>query len=142
MVEDNRGFFEFIDHTADVGFRVSAPSLERLFEVAALALTEVITGVDSVAHRIERHIVLQEDDLEMLLVSWLQEILYLWDAEGLVFGRFRVRVENRRLTATAWGEPFDEARHVLQTEVKAVTYHQLEVVESDQGWQARVILDL
>jgi protein archease len=142
MRERPRGSFEFIDHTADAGIRVEAPTVEDLFATAALAFSELVTSVDSVDCRVERRFKLQEDDMETLLVSWLQELLYLLDTEDLVFARFQVRIHDLSLAATAWGDVFDPKIHTIKTEIKAVTYHQLEVVESDQGWQAQVIFDI
>jgi len=142
MTEHPRGSFEFIDHTADAGVRVEAPTLEDLFETAGLAFTELVTSVDSVDCPVERRFKLQEDDVETLLVSWLQELLYLLDTEDLVFARFQVKIHGLSLEATAWGDVFDPNIHTMKTEVKAVTYHQLEVAKSDQGWQAQVIFDI
>jgi SHS2 domain-containing protein len=142
MPERSRGSFEFIDHTADAGIRVEAPTLEDLFETAGLAFTELVTSADSVDCRVERRFKLQEDDIETLLVSWLQELLYLLDTEELVFARFQIRLRAFSLEASAWGEVFDPNIHTMKTEVKAVTYHQLGVTKSDQGWQAQVIFDI
>ena len=142
MTEKPRGSFEFIDHTADAGIRVQAPALEDLFETAGLAFTELVTSVDSVDCRVERRFKLREDDIETLLVSWLQELLYLLDTEDLVFGRFQVKIHGLSLEATAWGDVFDPNIHTMKTEIKAVTYHQLEVAKRDQGWQAQVIFDI
>ena len=142
MTDHPRGSFEFIDHTADVGIRVEAPTLEDLFETAGLAFTEVVTSAESLDCSVERRFKLEEDNIETLLVSWLQELLYLLDTEELVFARFQVKLHDCSLEATAWGEVFDPDRHMIKTEIKAVTYHQLEVAESDQGWQAQVILDI
>ena len=137
-----QGSFEFIDHTADVGISATAPTLEGLFETAAFALTELITSVNSLSCKVERQFYLQEDEIETLLVSWLQELLYTLDTEGLLFGRFKVNLQDFTLKAKAWGEPLDPEIHPMKTEIKAVTYHQLEVVEDQRGWQARVILDI
>jgi SHS2 domain-containing protein len=142
MTEESRGSFEFIDHTADAGIRVEAPTLEDLFETAGLAFTELVTSADSVDCRVERRFKLEEDDMETLLVSWLQELLYLLDTEDLVFARFQVRIHDFSLEATAWGDVFDPNIHTIKTEIKAVTYHQLEVAKNDQGWQAQVIFDI
>ena len=142
MTDHPRGSFEFIDHTADVGIRVEAPTLEDLFETAGLAFTEVVTSAESLDCSVEQRFKLEEDNIETLLVSWLQELLYLLDTEELVFSRFQVRLHDCSLEATAWGEVFDPDRHMIKTEIKAVTYHQLEVAESDQGWQAQVIFDI
>jgi SHS2 domain-containing protein len=137
-----QGSFRYIDHTADVGILVTAPTLGVLFETAAFALTELITDVEGLKLKVERQIQLEENEIETLLVSWLQELLYLLDTEQLVFGRFKVNVKDCSLNADVWGEPFNPEIHTSKTEIKAVTYHQLEVIESDQGWKAQVIFDL
>jgi len=142
MTEESRGSFEFIDHTADIGIRVQAPALEDLFETAGLAFTELVTSADSLDCRVERRFKLEEDDIETLLVSWLQELIYLLDTEDLVFGRFQVKLQDFSLEASAWGDVFDPDIHTMKTEIKAVTYHQLEVTKSDLGWQAQVIFDI
>ena len=142
MATHPQGSFQFIDHTADAGIPVKAETLEGLFETAALGFSELITRVDSLNCLIQRQFRLQETDIETLLVSWLQELLYLLDTEDLIFGRFQVNLKDFTLEATAWGEVFDPERHTIRTEIKAVTYHQLEVVEDDKGWKAQVIFDI
>lgn len=142
MSAEGQGSFQFIDHTADVGIRVSAATLEGVFETAGLAFAELVTSTDSLEYRVERQFNLQEDDIETLLVSWLQELLYLLDTEGYVFGRFQVKLQNSSLEAAAWGEVFNPEVHEMRSEIKAVTYHQLEVIQSDEGWQAQVIFDI
>ena len=142
MATHPQGSFQFIDHTADAGILVKAETLEGMFETAALGFSELITRVDSLNCLIQRQFRLQEDDIETLLVSWLQELLYLLDTEDLIFGRFRVHLKDLTLKATAWGEVFDPEIHTMKTEIKAVTYHQLKVVEDEQGWRAQVIFDI
>ena len=142
MASHPQGSFQFIDHTADAGILVKAPTLEGIFETAALGFSELITRVDSLNCLIQRQFRLQEEDMETLLVSWLQELLYLLDTEDLIFGRFQVHLKDLALEASAWGEVFDQKIHPMKTEIKAVTYHQLEVVEDDQGWKAQVIFDI
>ena len=106
MATHPQGSFQFIDHTADAGILVKAPTLEGMFETAALGFSELITRVDSLNCLIQRQFKLQEDDIETLLVSWLQELLYLLDTEGFIFGRFQVNLKDLALEATAWGEGF------------------------------------
>jgi SHS2 domain-containing protein len=136
------GSYEIIDHTADVGIRVEAPTAAALFETAARALTELVTDVEAVMPRVERAAELQEESLDVLLVSWLQELLYLLDTEGLAFSRFQVTIDGTRLHAALWGEPFNPELHPSKTDIKAVTYHQLEVVKRGESWEARVIFDV
>lgn len=136
------GSYELIDHTADVGIRVEAPTAAALFETAARALTELVTDVEAVMPRLERTVELQEQSLDVLLVSWLQELLYLLDTEGLAFSRFQVSVDGTRLHAALWGEPFDPELHPSKSDIKAVTYHQLQVLKTGDSWEARVIFDV
>jgi SHS2 domain-containing protein len=137
-----QGSFHFIDHTADVGIVASSPTLEGLFETSAFALAELITSANSLRYRIRRQFRLEEDEIETLLVSWLQELLYVFETEGLIFGQFQVNLHNSLLEAIAWGEAFDPDIHTVKTEIKAVTYHQLEVVKVGHGWKAQVIFDI
>jgi len=119
-----------------------AASPDALFETAALALTELMTDAATVKPRLERSVELKEENLDLLLVCWLQEILYLMDTEGLVFSVFEVRIEGAALQATLRGEPFNPEVHPRKSDVKAVTYHHLEVTTHGDGWEARVILDV
>jgi SHS2 domain-containing protein len=84
----------------------------------------------------------QGDDLSYLLFDWLNELLYRWDTEHLLFSRFVVRVSEDGLVGTAWGEPLDRERHALAHEVKAITYHGLKVEQVADGWLAEVIVDI
>ena len=82
------------------------------------------------------------DEREYLLFDWLRQLLYQFDARHLLFSRFTVKVEESGLSGTAWGEPLDRARHVLDHEVKAITYHGLRVEREDGGWLAEIIVDI
>ena len=135
--------FRFLNHTGDIAIEIYGQTLTDLFENAAEAFFAVITDQSKVQEKVEKGIVLSYHDLETLMVDWLGEFLYLYDVERLLFGRFDVRtVEHGRFEAKAWGEFFQERRHVIRREAKAVTFHQLEVKERGGSWRARVILDL
>ncbi len=135
--------FRFLDHTGDLGIEVYGQDLMELFENAGQALFHVITDPSMVEGKVEKEISLIYDDLGTLMVDWLSELLYLHDVDGLLFGRFHVRsIGDRDFKAKAWGDFFEERKHVIRTEVKAVTFHQLEVKQKRGGWQATVILDL
>ena len=135
--------YEFIEHTADLGFKAYGASLEDLFAHAAEALFEALVALESVKERIERSIKVEADDLDNLMVRWLSELLYLYDTEMLVFKSFQVkRIEDNRLEANARGEILDPARHEIKTGMKAVTYHKLYVKERGGVWEAQVILDI
>ncbi|MBW1743871.1 MAG: archease [Deltaproteobacteria bacterium] len=135
--------FEFIEHTADLGFKAYGAGIEELFVHAAEAFFETILSSESVEERIERSIEVEAGALDELMVSWLDEFLYLYDTEKLVFKRFQIKsIQQNRLRANAWGEIMDPARHEIKSGIKAVTYHQLYVKERDGFWEAQVILDI
>lgn len=135
--------FEFIDHTADLGFVVYGEDLKRLFENAGEAFFSVITDLEKVKRIIERKIEIKGESLERLMVDWLNELLYLHEVENLLFSQFEVEsVGQEGLKARVKGEPLEEERHPIKTGVKAVTYHQIHVAQEEGVWRAQVILDL
>ena len=135
--------FEILDHTADIGLIIYGRDLNTLFQNAGEAFFHLITDLKKVRDRTERRIRIGRKDLNFLLVDWLNELLYLHDVESLLFKKFKVEsVGEEGLKAAVRGEPFQEGLHVIKTQVKAVTYHQIEVRKEKQGWKARVILDL
>lgn len=133
---------KLVDVEADVGFEVWASDLNSLFEEAALAMYEIMVDVESVNPVVEKELELESEDLSLLLHSWLSELLFITDVEGLVFSKFEVTVEGTKLRGRAWGEPVDPKRHNPKTEVKAVTYYKLRVEKEGDLWRAVVILDL
>jgi len=135
--------FEVLDHTADIGLIVYGGNLKALFENAGEAFFHLITDLRKVRRRTERRINIGGESLERLMVDWLGELLYLHDVENLLFKGFKVEsVGEDGLQAVAKGEPFQEGVHVIKTEVKAVTYHRIEVREEKGRWRAQIILDL
>jgi SHS2 domain-containing protein len=135
--------FEILDHTADIGIIVHGENLKALFENAGKGFFHLITDLRKVKRRIERRVNLAGESLDRLMVDWLSELLYLHDVENLLFKEFKVEsVGGDGLKATVKGEPFQDGVHVIKTEVKAVTYHQIEVRQETGGWRAQVILDL
>lgn len=135
--------YELFDHTADVGLRVRAPDLPRLFCEAAEGLFSVIVeeippGVSS--RRLDFR--LEAERAEFLLVDWLSELLYVFDTERLLLDAFEADLRGTSLRATALARPLDENRDRLLREVKAVTYHGLRLEPTASGWLAEVILDI
>jgi len=135
--------FEILDHTADIGIIVHGENLKALFENAGEAFFRLITDLRKVRRRTERRINIGGESLDRLMVDWLSELLYLHDVENLLFKGFKVEsVGEDGLRAIVKGEPFQEGVHVIKTEVKAVTYHQIEVRQENGHWRAQVIFDL
>lgn len=135
--------YELFEHTADLGLRARAADLNTLFAEAATCLfSAVVDDLSTVRPDAAVSIEVTGNDREYLLFDWLKELLYRFDAGHMVFRRFEVRVRDDGLSATAWGEPFDPDRHELGHEVKAITYHELKVEPTDDGWLAEVIVDI
>jgi tRNA nucleotidyltransferase (CCA-adding enzyme) len=136
------GEWEHFPHQADVGVRGRGPTLEAAFEGAARALTAAVADLDAVAphDRIEVHC--EAPDPELLLVEWLNALVFEMATRRMLFSRFTVRVDGPRLTGEAWGEPVDPARHGLGTEVKGATYTALAVTRDDGTWTAQCVVDV
>ncbi len=135
--------YETFDHTADLGLRVRADDLNSLFAEAAEALfSAVVEDLESVKGEQTIEIRLHEEELELLLFDWLNELLYRFDVDGMLFRRFAASIDGDTLTAIAYGEPIDRNRHALTHEVKAITYHGLRVEQENGSWLAEVIVDI
>ena len=136
------GSFELLEHTAEVGLRIEGETLEEVFAQAALGLLTIMTEPESVQERLSRTVEATAPDREALLVAWLNELIYLFETQGLLFRRCRIQhLEDTALSAECTGEPFDPARHTIRCGVKAATYHLLEV-RGNGRWRARVLLDI
>ena len=135
--------YETFEYIADLGLRVRAADLDTLFAEAARALfAAIVDDLDAVRPLQRVDVSLTGTDREYLLFDWLKALLYHFDAEHLLFGRFEVRIDAAGLKGTAWGEPLDRARNELSHEVKAITYHGLRVERTDDGYLAEVIVDI
>jgi len=134
--------FEILDHTADVGIIAYGADLKQAFANAARALFSLITELDDVEEVLYRDIELTASDVESLLVDWLNELVYRFDTEGIIFKRFDIiQLEDTHLKARGYGEKADSSRHKLKTGVKAATYHMLKVDKND-GCRVQVLFDI
>ena len=131
--------------TADAAFEVVGQTLEELFRDAAIATFEVMVDMKSVEPVITREIELKNEAVDNLFFDWLSELVYLKDADALLFSKFDVSIKKNdfyELKATASGETINQEKHPLRSDVKAVTYHMFEVKKTGENWSARVILDI
>ena len=147
MPPDTPDWFHEIDHTGDVGIQVSAPTLPQLFERAALGMFRLLTDLDSVHTSESTQIAVDGRDLEALMVRWLSELNYRHTVDNVLYGTFEVdsiheTEDGRVLSATVRGEAIDPDRHTVYTEIKAITFHGLDVHETDGGWAVQVIFDM
>jgi SHS2 domain-containing protein len=135
--------FESFAHTAHVGLRVTAPSVNALFAEAGCGLFSVIVSVlGSVQPSETVRVHVEGRDIEYLMVDWLGKLLEIFETRQMLFSQFEVKVTPEGLRAVAKGEPIDSERHHLEHEIKAVTYHGLKVEETDGKWGAEVVLDI
>lgn len=136
-------WFRETEHTADAGIEVTAEDLSTLFERAAWGMFTLLCDIESVQALEEEEIRLKANDREDLLVRWLSELNYLHHTRNFLYVRFNIReITDQHLVATVYGEPYDPSRHVIHTEIKAVTFHGMEIRAQDSGWFVRVIFDL
>ena len=134
--------FDILNHTADVGIIAYGASLNQAFANAARGLFSLITDLDDVEEALSRDIEVTAPDQESLLVAWLNELIYRFDVENILFNRFDVtQLDSTRLKARTYGEKVDSSRHKLKTGVKATTYHMLKV-EKTNGYQVQVLFDI
>lgn len=141
--------YEFLEDAsiADVAFRAWGPDLEAVFAAAALAtLNVMVEDVAAVRPAVQRSVHLERESLEMLLFAFLNEIVFLKDAERLLLrvgsAHFGKGPNSWRLTAQLDGEALDPHQHATRVDVKAVTLHGFSLRQMPAGWEARVTLDV
>ena len=135
--------WEHFPHQADIGVRGIGSTKEAAFESAARALIAVITDLASVSPAQSVSIVCEAPDDELLLVDWLNALVYEMATRKMLFSRFAVRFNDHSLHATAWGEPVEVARHQPAVEVKGATYTELSVKREEGGrWIAQCVVDV
>jgi SHS2 domain-containing protein len=135
--------FKIIDHTGDMGIVVYGGDLRELFSNAGRAFFSLITHLNRIRSTFEHTIVLKSENLDELMVTWLGELLYLFDAKGMLLKKFDLdEIHKHGLRAVVRGESFQPERHVIKREIKAVTYHQVKVEKKGGKWEGRIIFDL
>jgi tRNA nucleotidyltransferase (CCA-adding enzyme) len=135
--------WEHFPHGADIGIRGFGRSKAEAFEQAAVALTAVISEPDCVSGRTAVSIGCTAPDDELLLVEWLNALVYEIAISHMLFSRFSVQIENGNLSATAWGEAIDIEKHQPAVEVKGATCTALSVGHDAAGkWVAQCVVDV
>jgi len=135
--------WEHFAHEADIGVRGFGPTREAAFEQGALALMHAICEADRVEPRQVVEIACEAPDDALLFVDWLNALIFEVATRGMLFARFEVRIDGRRLAGKAWGEPIDPTRHEVAVEVKGATYTDLRVApRAGGGWLAQCVVDV
>ena len=154
VMDESKLKYDYFDVTADIGFYAYGNSLEEAYENAGLAMFNVITDIKKVRKAESKEFEIVSEDLVSLLYDYLEELLFLQDTEFLFFSDFKVNIEkidgddssdleNYKLTCLAFGEEINWDVHDQRSEVKAITFHKMDVVkEDDDSFKLRAILDL
>jgi SHS2 domain-containing protein len=146
LVKPLEGGFKFLEHTTDAEIEAFGRNLDETFENAGLATEETMVDLSSINPTLKRRIVIEGDDLESLLYSWLEALISLQDTDGMLFSKFSCKVSKKtngfNLKAVLSGEKFDPKKHEQKTAIKAPTYHDMKIVQDKDGVTMRFLLDL
>ena len=139
--------FKFLEHTADAYVEAYGANFEEAFGSAGLGFTDVMTELEKVETKAESSLVVEGQDEQALLYSWLEELLLEFELKSMLYSRFEVITiektsEGFRLRAKAWGEKYDPKKHPTKVGIKAATYHQMEIIKDPDGVVLRFILDI
>ena len=135
--------YQIINHTADMGIIVKGPDVRNLFVIAAQAMIDLMVKGDISERIATRDIFVEAEDFPDLMVRWLGEILYLFEGESLIVNSIEIKsISPIRLKAKLGLTKFDHQNQEILREIKAVTYHQISVNKTNDGWEAKVIFDI
>lgn len=135
--------YEMLEHTADLRIEVRGKDVAELLARSAGALADLLYDPASVREATQRRVRLDEANLELLLVRWLNELIYLREVKEFLWKEIEVETDGpSALQAVLAGEGFDPARHSPRTGLKAATYHQLRIEQGTEGWTARILFDV
>ena len=135
--------YRILDHTADLRIEVKGRGVEGLFVSSAEALTDLLVDIDSIEKKYDVEVSAEGEDRGELLVDFLRELLYLFSVVGKIFSKFDImNLSEKKITARCFGEDFDPKRHELKIEIKAITYHGLEITEDGEDYHVSIIFDV
>ena len=146
MIRKNSGF-KYLEHTADVYIEAWGPTLEEVFKQCALAMYDIMTDINAFSRKISRTIKVEGEGLKLLLYEWLEELLFIFGTEYLIFPEIEIKSITRKdrkyiLHAECKGEKFNLSKHPPKTEVKAVTLNMMEIKKEKNTYIARVVFDI
>lgn len=135
--------WEHFEHEADIGVRGFGATMAEAFEQAALALSGTITEIGDIEPEKCLDVLCEAPDYDVLLVDWLNELVYHMATRNMLFATFDVSIEDHRLTAKVCGEPADVVKHQPAVEVKGATFTELKVYQNtDNSWVAQCVIDV
>ncbi len=135
--------YEVFEHTADVGLHASGATLRELFAHVAQGMESLLVPPEQVRAQVRREVRVEGHDAVSLLINWLNELIFLFDTEYLIFRQFEIDdLSETCLHAFVYGEPYDARRHDLGSAIKAATWHDAAVGQVEGGYRATVIFDI
>jgi len=130
--------YKILDHTADVMFEVYGKTLNELFKNAATAIFDTMVKRSTIKIKIKKEIELESSNVEQLLFDFIEELIYIKDAEYLIFKDFKIKIKDNKLTAILEGDKINPKKQILLTDVKAITLHKFSLKKSKQGYSINV----
>jgi len=138
--------YEFLEHTADQYIRAYGKTLEEAFANAGIALFDTLTEVSKVNGNLETTIIVEEEDLEALLYTYIEDLLVEWEISGILFSRILVRIYKRGdkylLMAQARGEMYNPEKHLTKVGVKAMTYCLINIEDTPPNVRVEFVVDI
>lgn len=136
------GGWEHFDHRADIGIRGFGGTTAEAFEQCALSMMALVTDLSLINTESVIDISCKESDPELLLVDWLNGVIFEMVTRKMIFGRFEVSIKEGSLRGKAWGEPIDIKRHQPAVEIKGATYTELALYQDAERWIAQCVVDV
>jgi protein archease len=135
--------YEVFEHTADIGLHAYGSTLSELFIHAAQGMESLMVSPKQVHIQVSREVDVEGHDRVSLLIAWLNELIFLFDTDYLLFCQFEIEsLTETHLKGCALGEPYDAQRHELSSAIKAVTWHEAAIEQTGDGYKARIIFDI
>jgi SHS2 domain-containing protein len=135
--------FEIIDHTADIGIVAYGSDIKEVFSNAALGLFNLMADLTDLDENIKREVGMSAEDIEVLLVEWLNELIYISEVDHIIFKRFEIsELSNNSIKATCFGQKLKSGQHRLKREIKAATYHMLKIDKENNRYKVQIIFDI
>ena len=135
--------YEIVDHTADIGIKAYGKDMKELFENAAYGMFDIIADLEGLKASISVEIESKAPNYEELLINWLDDLIYNFYTKGIIFSEFNIGyLDSRHIEASVRGKHVGDNRSRLKTEIKAATFHELEIKETDKGYEVQIIFDI
>ncbi len=137
------GFYQLLEHTADLGIRVSEEDIESVFINSARAMSDLIADINTIKPVISVEIKVQAQDRDELLKNWLSELLYYFHVKETLFSKFDIKIlDDNIISSVATGENLQRPRHSLKNDIKAVTFHALNIHKTGNQLSTDIIFDI